>query len=67
MILDKQYPTIDHKTSILYGFLNKILPSEIGNIDNLCITKRSINSSKYGKTLDEFKKEYNKNEKSFSS
>jgi hypothetical protein len=42
----KDYPTIDHKISIYYGFNNKISPTDIGSIDNLCITKRSINSSK---------------------
>jgi hypothetical protein len=45
----KDYPTIDHKISIYYGFVNKIPPFEIGNITNLCITKRSINSSKRDK------------------
>lgn len=40
------YPTIDHKISIFYGFNNSISPSEIGDISNLCITKRSINSTK---------------------
>lgn len=43
---NKKYPTIDHKTSVSYGFKNNIPPKTIGNIDNLCITKRSINSSK---------------------
>jgi hypothetical protein len=40
------YPTIDHKISIHYGFTNKISASEIGHLDNLCITKRRINSTK---------------------
>jgi hypothetical protein len=40
------YPTIDHKISIFYGFLNNIKPEEIGDIKNLCITKRFINSTK---------------------
>jgi hypothetical protein len=40
------YPTIDHKTSVYHGFKNNILASEIADINNLCITKRSINSSK---------------------
>ena len=55
--LDKNnelYPTIDHKISTLYGFINKIPPEEISNIDNLCITKRSINSSKNSKIESEF-------------
>jgi len=47
--IHKDYPTIDHKISIYYGFVNKLSPSEIGNIDNLCITKRTINSSKRDK------------------
>jgi bifunctional DNA-binding transcriptional regulator/antitoxin component of YhaV-PrlF toxin-antitoxin module len=40
------YPTIDHKISILYGFNNKMSPELIGAYENLCITKRYINSSK---------------------
>lgn len=43
---DKNYPTIDHKMSVYYGFINNIEPEEIANIENLCITKRKINSSK---------------------
>jgi len=43
---DPKYPTIDHMKSIYYGFNNTIPASEIGDISNLCITKRSINSSK---------------------
>lgn len=44
---DKNYPTIDHKISIYYGFINNIPYDVIGDIDNLCITKRGINSSKW--------------------
>lgn len=44
-----RYPTIDHKKSIFYGFKNNISPEEIGKIDNLVITKRSINSKKGNK------------------
>lgn len=40
------YPTIDHKISVYYGFINGIEPEIIGNIENLCITKRYINSMK---------------------
>ena len=43
---NKRYPTIDHKISIYYGFINNIDPEIIGDLENLCITKRSINSSK---------------------
>lgn len=47
---NKNYPTVDHKISVHYGFLNNIPITEIGGISNLCITKRSINSSKNNKT-----------------
>ena len=40
------YPTIDHKMSIKKGFQNNIEPGIIGNLDNLCITKRFYNLSK---------------------
>lgn len=43
---DPRYPTIDHKISIYHGYTNKIDPNLIGSIENLCVTKRSINSSK---------------------
>ena len=47
----KLYPTIDHKLSIFYGFINNISVEEIGSINNLCITKRSVNSRKQ-KTIE---------------
>ncbi len=50
------YPTIDHKISVMYGFSNDIDPSEIGSMDNLCITKRYINSIKSSLTESDFKK-----------
>lgn len=43
---DKKYPTIDHKISIYWGFILGIDFSLISNINNLCITKRCINSIK---------------------
>ena len=46
---DFRYPTLDHKISVSYGFLNGICAEEISKIDNLCITKKSINSSKNNK------------------
>jgi hypothetical protein len=46
------YPTIDHKISVYFGFINDISPEEIGKLDNLCITKRYINSMK-GKLIEE--------------
>jgi len=43
---DGYYPTIDHKISIFYGYENNLDPFDIGDISNLCITKRYINSKK---------------------
>lgn len=48
------YPTIDHKISVFYGFKNEIGPELIGSIDNLCITKRYINSIKRATIDSEF-------------
>lgn len=48
---DKKYPTVDHRVSIFYGFTNGIPVEVISSIDNLCITKRSVNSSKGHKLL----------------
>jgi hypothetical protein len=45
----KNYPTIDHKVSVLYGFKNGIEPEEISKLDNLCITKRILNIIKGSK------------------
>jgi hypothetical protein len=42
----EKYPTIDHKISIYNGFKNNIPENIICDIDNLCITKRKINSTK---------------------
>ena len=49
------YPTIDHKISLTYGYINSIDPCQIGSIENLCMTKRCINSSKNSKIESEFK------------
>jgi hypothetical protein len=48
------YPTIDHKISVYFGFMNSIPPEEIGNINNLCITKRYINSMKNSLIEEDF-------------
>ena len=49
------YPTIDHKISIIDGYKKNIPPEEIGGIDNLCYTKRYINSRKNYKSEIIFK------------
>ena len=48
------FPTIDHKISVYYGFINNISIEEISSINNLCITKRGINSSKNKLTEEQF-------------
>lgn len=52
---NNKYPTFDHKISVYYGFLNNISPSEISKLENLCLTKRTHNSSKRIKNEDEYK------------
>jgi hypothetical protein len=49
------YPTIDHKISVYFGFINNIDPIEVGSLENLCITKRFINSMKGRLIEDNFK------------
>ena len=57
--LDKDYPTIDHKISIYYGYKNKIEPKIISNVNNLCFTKHSINSKKRDTNEKDFLSELN--------
>ena len=51
---NKNYPSIDHKISIIYGFINQIDEKIVGSIDNLCITKTSINCSKRDLHFEQF-------------
>lgn len=53
---DCDFPTLDHKISIIYGFNNNIPAEEIGEISNLCMTKRGINSSKSFLTEEDYNK-----------
>ena len=46
------YPTIDHKVSVFYGFNNGLSVEDISSLNNLCITKRYLNSIK--KTLVDY-------------
>lgn len=52
---NRMQPTVDHKTSVKFGFINNIEPSEIGKIENLCVCSKYINSMKSSKTESEFK------------
>ena len=51
------YPTIDHKVSIKMGFKLGIPPRDISNFDNLCITKKVLNSKKGYKTEEDYIKQ----------
>jgi hypothetical protein len=55
---DRLYPTIDHKISVYYGFINNINIDEISDIKNLCITKSYLNSKKKDLNEHEFIKKY---------
>ena len=46
---NKNYPTIDHIIPIIFGYINNIDIIKMSDISNLCITKKSINSSKGNK------------------
>jgi|688.fasta_scaffold258370_1 hypothetical protein len=50
----KNYPSIDHKISVYYGFINNITVEKISSLENLCITKIKINSSKRNLTEEEY-------------
>jgi len=50
----RDYPTIDHKKSVFYCFMENISSKECSSLNNLCITKKRINSSKRTKTDDEY-------------
>ena len=56
---DKNYPTVDHKKSVLNCYLDGDSQEEASNISNLCITKKSINSSKCYRNEEEYKKNSN--------
>lgn len=51
---DPDYPTVDHKISVYYGFINNISPEHIADLSNLCMTKRSINSQKRESIEEDF-------------
>lgn len=53
---DINYPTIDHKKSVFMSYKEDLSPETVASIENLCITKRSNNSSKGYKNEDMYKK-----------
>jgi len=54
---DINYPTIDHKKSVFMSYKEGLSPEIVASIENLCITKRSNNSSKGYKNEDMYKNE----------
>jgi hypothetical protein len=54
------FPTIDHKYSILYGYKNGLSTEFISSIENLCITKRKLNSEKGRNIENDFIKKLSK-------
>ncbi len=55
-IYDKKYPSMDHKISVIYGFLNDISIIDIADIKNLCFTKNILNSKKGSLNEDVYKR-----------
>ena len=53
----ESYPTIDHKISIFYGYINNVEISELTSINNLCWTTRRNNSRKSKKDIQIFQSE----------
>jgi len=49
------YPTLDHKISVFYGFSNNLDIEQIANIDNLCFTKNRLNSQKGSLNENEYR------------
>lgn len=48
------FPSIDHKISIKKSYLLKISPLDVSKFDNLCVTKRRLNSLKKTKNVYDF-------------
>jgi hypothetical protein len=53
---DKNYPTLDHKMSVIHGFSNNIPVEKIAELNNLCFTKNRINSKKGSLNENEYKR-----------
>lgn len=51
-----KYPTIDHKFSIIYGYKKGFSTEFISSVENLCITKRTLNSEK-GRNIEQYFKD----------
>ena len=55
---DRLYPTIDHKMSVYFAYINNISIEKVSDIENLCITKKGNNSRKNRKNEDVFKESF---------
>ena len=56
---DNKYPTIDHKISIFFGYVNKMDINDIISLDNLCWTTRINNLRKNKREISIFQNELN--------
>lgn len=63
---DANYPTVDHKFSIIYGFKNGFSTEFIGSVENLCFTKRKLNSEK-GNSIEQIFKDKLEKQLNFTS
>lgn len=52
---DVKYPTIDHKFSVIYGYKKGFSTEFISSVENLCFTKRTLNSEKGRHIEQDFK------------
>jgi hypothetical protein len=52
------YPSIDHKKSVYYGFINNLPIEEIACLENMCITKICLNSQKGRLNEEEYRAKY---------
>lgn len=59
---DLNYPTLDHKISLRYGFENGIQPLDLCNISNICVTKNKHNISKGILCNNDYKIKINNND-----
>jgi len=58
---NENYPSVDHKISVFYGFSNNIDPKNVGKIENLSICSRWANNKKGIMIEVQFKNYLNEN------
>lgn len=53
---NKMQPSVDHKVSVYFGFINNIEPEIIGAKENLCVCSRKSNSEKNSMLDSQYKR-----------